>query len=237
MQIIFYSLFASIFKYLFYLWQSRKRKKRKRITWCGSFLPFLHKERFKEGRSSRGKITETWDCWFCFFVFCECEESSRALFDAQDLQDVQAKYEASLVDIATSLQLSRNILIAILSLQSWKPFMRRWMRSHILLLDAKLQTAVLDKAPKAAMEILKVLLYSLLVYWWFVDFGIICQYHRTSCLHFIMQSMIAIAERMLPRSAENIALAVGSLCLVIYFSHCFLQQFYSRVWFCFQLID
>ncbi|KAK4712605.1 hypothetical protein R3W88_007118 [Solanum pinnatisectum] len=102
---------------------------------------------------------------------------------AEDLQDVQAKYEASLVDIATSLQLSRNILISILSLQSWKPFMRRWMRAYSLLLDAKLHTAVLDKTPKAAMEILK--------------------------------SMTAIAERSLPRSAENIALAVGALCLVL----------------------
>nr|XP_016434685.1 PREDICTED: protein RST1-like isoform X3 [Nicotiana tabacum] len=117
------------------------------------------------------------------FCLSFTKKDSRKAGAAEDLQDVQAKYEASLVDIATSLQLSRNILIAILSLQSWKPFMRRWMRSHILLLDAKLQTAVLDKAPKAAMEILK--------------------------------SMIAIAERMLPRSAENIALAVGSLCLVL----------------------
>ncbi|XP_075090741.1 protein RST1 isoform X2 [Nicotiana tabacum] len=117
------------------------------------------------------------------FCLSFTKKDSRKAGAAEDLQDVQAKYEASLVDIATSLQLSRNILIAILSLQSWKPFMRRWMRSHILLLDAKLQTAVLDKAPKAAMEILK--------------------------------SMIAIAERMLPRSAENIALAVGALCLVL----------------------
>ncbi|XP_019227085.1 PREDICTED: protein RST1 isoform X2 [Nicotiana attenuata] len=117
------------------------------------------------------------------FCLSFTKKDSRKAGAAEDLQDVQAKYEASLVDIATSLQLSRNILIAILSLQSWKPFMRRWMRAHILLLDAKLQTAVLDKAPKAAMEILK--------------------------------SMIAIAERMLPRSAENIALAVGALCLVL----------------------
>lgn len=61
--------------------------------------------------------------------------------------------------------------------------MRRWMRDHILLLDAKLQIAVLDKTPKAAMEILK--------------------------------SMTAIAPRALPRSAENIALAVGALCSVL----------------------
>ncbi|CAN4082408.1 unnamed protein product [Withania somnifera] len=130
-----------------------KRKKRKRITRCSSFCLSFTKK------------------------------DSRKPGAAEDLQDVHAKYKASLVDIATSLQLSRNVLVAILSLQSWKPFMRRWMRAHILLLDAKLQTAVLDKTPKAAMEILK--------------------------------SMIATAERSLPRSAENIALAVGALCLVL----------------------
>ncbi|PHT57117.1 hypothetical protein CQW23_05603 [Capsicum baccatum] len=117
------------------------------------------------------------------FCLSFTKKDSRKPGAAEDLQDVQAKYEASLVDIATSLQLSRNILIAILSLQSWKPFMQRWMRAHILLLDAKFQTAVLDKTPKAAMEILK--------------------------------SMTALAERSLPRSAENIALAVGALCSVL----------------------
>lgn len=151
-------------------------------------------------------------------------ESSRALFDAQDLQDVQVKYEASLVDIAMSLQLSRNILIAILSLQSWKPFMRRWMRAHILLLDAKLQTAVLDKTPKAAMEILKVFFCTL--YYGF--FELIFQHHRTSCLHFVVQSMTAIAERSLPRSAENITLAVGALCSVVDFSPCFWKILLER---------
>ncbi|WMV17572.1 hypothetical protein MTR67_010957 [Solanum verrucosum] len=117
------------------------------------------------------------------FCLSFTKKDSRKPGASEDLQDVQAKYEASLVDIATSLQLSRNILISILSLQSWKPFMRRWMRAYILLLDAKLQTAVLDKTPKAAMEILK--------------------------------SMTAIAERSLPRAAENIALAVGALCSVL----------------------
>ncbi|XP_015065758.1 protein RST1 isoform X2 [Solanum pennellii] len=117
------------------------------------------------------------------FCLSFTKKDSRKPGASEDLQDVQAKYEASLIDIATSLQLSRNILISILSLQSWKPFMRRWMRAYVLILDAKLQTAVLDKTPKAAMEILK--------------------------------SMTAIAERSLPRSAENIALAVGALCSVL----------------------
>lgn len=47
--------------------------------------------------------------------------------------------------------------------------MRRWMRAYVLLLDAKLQTAVLDKTPKAAMEILKVFLCTLyFVYGFFI---------------------------------------------------------------------
>ncbi|XP_055804568.1 protein RST1 isoform X2 [Solanum dulcamara] len=134
---------------------------------------------FASGKESREKELPG----AALFCLSFTKKDSRKPGAAEDLQDVQVKYEASLVDIATSLQLSRNILIAILSLQSWKPFMRRWMRDHILLLDAKLQIAVLDKTPKAAMEILK--------------------------------SMTAIAPRALPRSAENIALAVGALCSVL----------------------
>ncbi|KAK4367433.1 hypothetical protein RND71_011225 [Anisodus tanguticus] len=134
---------------------------------------------FASGKERREKELPGAALFFLSFT----KKDSRKPGAAEDLQEVQAKYEASLVDVATSLQLSRNILIAILSLQSWKPFMRRWMRAHILLLDAKLQTAVLDKTSKAAMEILK--------------------------------SMTAIAERSLPRSAENIALAVGALCSVL----------------------
>ncbi|KAA8530205.1 hypothetical protein F0562_004914 [Nyssa sinensis] len=99
------------------------------------------------------------------------------------LQDVQARYENALVEIAASLQLSRNILMAILSLQSWKPFMQRWMRAHIMFLDAKASSSVLDKTSKAANDILK--------------------------------SMRRIAEESIPRSAENIALAVGALCMIL----------------------
>nr|GMD91029.1 protein translocase subunit SECA2, chloroplastic isoform X2 [Ipomoea batatas] len=78
------------------------------------------------------------------------------------LQGVLDKYKNAVVEIADSLQLSRNVLIALLALQSWKPFMQRWIKAHIMLLDTK-------------------------------------------CL-------IEIAERSPPRSAENIALAIGALC-------------------------
>ncbi|XP_050223482.1 protein RST1 isoform X2 [Mercurialis annua] len=97
--------------------------------------------------------------------------------------DVHAAYENTLVEIASSLHLSRNIFIALLSLQSWKVFMRRWMRANILSMDPKTGAAGLDKISKAATKILK--------------------------------SMMQLAEESIPRSAENIILAVGALCLVL----------------------
>nr|GMC62090.1 protein RST1 isoform X1 [Ipomoea batatas] len=102
---------------------------------------------------------------------------------SEALQDVLDKYKNAVVEIADSLQLSRNVLIALLALQSWKPFMQRWIRARIMLLDTKVHSAVLDKTSNAAKEILK-------------------------CL-------IEIAERSPPRSAENIALAIGALCSVL----------------------
>ncbi|XP_057947860.1 protein RST1 isoform X1 [Malania oleifera] len=98
-------------------------------------------------------------------------------------RDVLTAYESALVDIAASLQLSRNILVALFSLQSWKPFMQRWMRASILFLNAKAPSAALDRTSKAADD--------------------------------IMKSMRRIAEDSIPRSAENIALAMGALCSVL----------------------
>lgn len=60
------------------------------------------------------------------------------------------------MEIAASLQLSRNILLALMALQSWKDFMRRWMKAYILSYDAKALLSVLDKTSKAASDILKV---------------------------------------------------------------------------------
>ncbi|XP_077244249.1 ARM repeat superfamily protein isoform X2 [Tasmannia lanceolata] len=92
-------------------------------------------------------------------------------------------YENALMEIAESLQLSRNILLALLSLQSWKPFMHRWMRAVTVSLDANVPTIVLNKSSKAADDILK--------------------------------NMCKIAEESIPRSAENIALAIGALCKIL----------------------
>lgn len=61
-----------------------------------------------------------------------------------------------MVQIAASLQLSRNIFVALLSLQSWKAFVQRWMKANILSIDSKVPVTVSDKTSKAANDILKV---------------------------------------------------------------------------------
>ncbi|PIN21822.1 hypothetical protein CDL12_05455 [Handroanthus impetiginosus] len=102
---------------------------------------------------------------------------------SKELLDVHAKYKDAAVEISASLQLSRNFLLALLSLQSWKPFMQRWLRSCIMVLEAKAHLTVLDKTSKAANDILK--------------------------------ALTKLAEVAIPRSAENIALALGAFCLVL----------------------
>lgn len=69
---------------------------------------------------------------------------------------MHAKYEDAALEISASLPLSRNIMLALLSLQSWKPFMQRWLRSSIVVLESKEHSTVLDKTLKAASGILKV---------------------------------------------------------------------------------
>ncbi|XVE84015.1 hypothetical protein DITRI_Ditri16bG0134800 [Diplodiscus trichospermus] len=102
---------------------------------------------------------------------------------ARVLQDFHSGYEDMMVQTAASLELSRNIFVALLSLQSWKAFVRRWMRANILSIDAKVSVVISDKTSKAANDILK--------------------------------SMMRVAEESIPRSAENIALAIGALCAVL----------------------
>ncbi|XP_038703770.1 protein RST1 isoform X2 [Tripterygium wilfordii] len=102
---------------------------------------------------------------------------------SRGLGDVHSEYENALVEIAASLQLSRNIFVALLSLQSWKSFMRRWMRANTLSLDAKVTPITLDKTSRAAND--------------------------------IMKRIIRLAEACIPRSAENMALAIGALCAIL----------------------
>ncbi|GMH24228.1 hypothetical protein Nepgr_026071 [Nepenthes gracilis] len=101
----------------------------------------------------------------------------------QNAHDVHGQYVNAMNEIAASLHLSRNIVIALLSQQSWKPFMQRWMRDYIRFLDVKAPSTIMDKTSKAANDILK--------------------------------KMIQLGEDSIPRSAENIALAVGALCAAL----------------------
>ncbi|PON84247.1 Armadillo-type fold containing protein [Trema orientale] len=97
--------------------------------------------------------------------------------------DVHAGYEKAFLEFAASLQLSRNVFVALISLQSWKAFMHRWLRADIFFFDAKAPSVSLDKTTKAANDILK--------------------------------RMIHISKDAIPRSSENIALAIGALCAVL----------------------
>ncbi|KAL1356400.1 hypothetical protein HN51_008419 [Arachis hypogaea] len=106
----------------------------------------------------------------------------KAYQESKRLRDVHAAYGNALVEMASSLQLSRNIMLALMALQSWKGFVRRWMKAYIASYDTKAQ-AVLDKTSKAASDILK--------------------------------RMMALADEAIPRAAENIALAIGALCVVL----------------------
>lgn len=92
---------------------------------------------------------------FCC-VFFMCLHFNSSLLGVKGSQEVHTRYENAVVEIAASLQLSRNILLALLSLQSWKPFMQRWMRANISSFNAKAPTTILDKTSKAANAILKV---------------------------------------------------------------------------------
>lgn len=68
---------------------------------------------------------------------------------------MHAEYVNALVEISASLQLSRNIFVALFSLQSWKPFMRHWMGASISSY-VKSPSVASDKVSKAANDILKV---------------------------------------------------------------------------------
>ncbi|KFK33679.1 hypothetical protein AALP_AA5G045700 [Arabis alpina] len=102
---------------------------------------------------------------------------------SRSFRDIHGQYEEAFKVVVKSLQLSRNISLALISLQSLKAFMRRWMRATIMSTDAKATELSSAKISKPANNILKSLVY--------------------------------MAEEALPRSAENIALALGALCLAL----------------------
>ncbi|KAK9090762.1 hypothetical protein Sjap_023939 [Stephania japonica] len=102
---------------------------------------------------------------------------------SKELRKLHSAYENAMVEIAESLQLSRNILLAQLSLQSWKPFVQHWLRASVAVLDKTVPSDVANKTSQAANSILEI--------------------------------MVRIADESIPRWAENIALAIGALCMVL----------------------
>ncbi|KAJ0254105.1 Protein RST1 [Hirschfeldia incana] len=105
------------------------------------------------------------------------------LGSSKSFHDIHGQYEEAFKVVAKSLQLSRNISLALISLQSLKAFMSRWMRANILSIGAMASELSSDKTFKAANN--------------------------------IMKSLVYMSEETLPRSAENIALALGALCAVL----------------------
>ena len=59
-------------------------------------------------------------------------------------------------EIAESLQLSRNIVMALLALESWKAFMERWLKSEVFSFDVRDTAVISERTCKAANAILKV---------------------------------------------------------------------------------
>ncbi|KAL9292968.1 Protein RST1 [Arabidopsis thaliana] len=78
---------------------------------------------------------------------------------SRSFHDVHFQYEEAFRVVVKSLQLSRNISLALISLQSLKAFMRRWMRANILSIDATTKELSSDKTSKAANNIMKSLVH------------------------------------------------------------------------------
>lgn len=62
------------------------------------------------------------------------------------------------MEIAESMYMSRNIVIALLALHSWKTFVSNWMQAVVTLLDIK-ESSKLNKAMRAANDIFKVYMH------------------------------------------------------------------------------
>lgn len=75
---------------------------------------------------------------------------------SKDLPRVHAAYEQALVEMAESMFISRNIVVALLALDSWKSFVSHWMQAVVALLGTK-ESSMLNKPLKAANDIFKIL--------------------------------------------------------------------------------
>ncbi|KAF1859358.1 hypothetical protein Lal_00009942 [Lupinus albus] len=132
----------------------RRLVKEKRVT-TGSKIEKLMAV-FPQVIFSSGKVNEARElpgaALLCFNLTHKDVDELQA---SKRVRYVHAGYQNALVEIASSLQLSRNILLALMAFQSWKGFMRRWMKVYIQSYDAKAQLSVQDKTSKAASNILK----------------------------------------------------------------------------------
>ncbi|KAH0467444.1 hypothetical protein IEQ34_004682 [Dendrobium chrysotoxum] len=75
---------------------------------------------------------------------------------SNDIPRIHASFEKALMEIAESLPLSRNILIALLTLESWKAFIQQWIKALVTSSDAKSSSSELDNELKSAADILKI---------------------------------------------------------------------------------
>ncbi|KAJ3694479.1 hypothetical protein LUZ60_009959 [Juncus effusus] len=75
----------------------------------------------------------------------------------KDLQKVNQAYEKALMDLAESLHITRNLIFAIISIQSWKSFLDRWIEAVINFMKDSSSSDSLDKHTRAAKDILKIL--------------------------------------------------------------------------------
>uniref|UniRef100_J3KWR7 DUF3730 domain-containing protein n=2 Tax=Oryza brachyantha TaxID=4533 RepID=J3KWR7_ORYBR len=75
---------------------------------------------------------------------------------SKDLPRVHASYEQALGEMAESMYISRNMVVALLALHSWKSFVSNWMQAVMACLDTK-ESSKSNKALKVADDIFKIL--------------------------------------------------------------------------------
>eukprot|EP01018_Ginkgo_biloba_P040207 Gb_21041 [translate_table: standard] len=109
----------------------------------------------------------------------------------------QSKHENVFMEIARSMQLSRNICVALFSLQSWISFICHWLRAKIIVLKDEGVSDMHDENPiKAANN--------------------------------IFRDISKLAEELAPCVVENLALALGALCMVLLSSASIVTPFISK---------
>lgn len=101
--------------------------------------------------------------------------------------------------------------------------MERWLKSKVLSFDVRDAAVISEKTCKAANEILKVPVAVAFLFCTFIFESVTCNCSEndSNVVIPIIQSIIHAAEEALPRSAENMALAIGALCMVIFCSATF----------------